>query len=180
MNVRSSKKKSRREFISTSAAAVAGLTILPGHVIPGFGHIAPSDKLNIAGVGIGGMGKGNLANVAKTENIIALCDVDWREQTTKVFETYPGARQYKDYRIMLDKQKDIDAVIVATPDHTHAVISLEAIRRGKHVFTQKPLTHTVHEARVLAKAAREYKFATQVGKQGQASYCPRRLMYMIW
>lgn len=180
MNVRSSKKKSRREFISTSAAAVAGLTILPGHVIPGFGHIAPSDKLNIAGVGIGGMGKGNLANVAKTENIIALCDVDWREQTTKVFETYPGARQYKDYRIMLDKQKDIDAVIVATPDHTHAVISLEAIRRGKHVFTQKPLTHTVHEARVLTKAAREYKVATQMGNQGQASDGPRRLREMIW
>ena len=100
MNVRSSNKKSRREFINTSAAAVAGLTILPGHVIPGFGHIAPSDKLNIAGVGIGGMGKGNLANVAKTENIVALCDVDWGEQTSKVFETYPGAKQYKDYRIM--------------------------------------------------------------------------------
>jgi len=180
MNGRSSKKKSRREFISTSAAAVAGLTILPGHVIPGFGHIAPSDKLNIACVGIGVMGKANLANVAKTENIIALCDVDWREQTTKVFETYPGARQYKDYRIMLDKQKDIDAVIVATPDHTHAVISLEAIRRGKHVFTQKPLTHTVHEARVLAKAAREYKVATQMGNQGQASDGPRRLREMIW
>jgi predicted dehydrogenase len=176
----SSNKKSRREFINTSAAAVAGLTILPGHVIPGFGHIAPSDKLNIAGVGIGGMGKGNLANVAKTENIVALCDVDWGEQTTKVFETYPGAKQYKDYRIMLDKQKDIDAVIVATPDHTHAVISLEAIRRGKHVFTQKPLTHTVHEARVLAKAAREYKVATQMGNQGQASDGPRRLREMIW
>lgn len=180
MNVRSSNKKSRREFINTSAAAVAGLTILPGHVIPGFGHIAPSDKLNIAGVGIGGMGKGNLANVAKTENIVALCDVDWGEQTSKVFETYPGAKQYKDYRIMLDKQKDIDAVIVATPDHTHAVISLEAIRRGKHVFTQKPLTHTVHEARVLAKAAREYKVATQMGNQGQASDGPRRLREMIW
>lgn len=180
MNVESSKMKSRREFISTSAAAVAGLTILPGHVIPGFGHIAPSDKLNIACIGIGGMGKANLANVALTENIIALCDVDWREQTTKVFETYPGARQYKDYRVMLDKQKDIDAVIVATPDHTHAVISFEAIRRGKHVFTQKPLTHTVHEARVLTKAAREYKVATQMGNQGQASDGPRRLREMIW
>lgn len=180
MNVESSKKKSRREFISTSVAAVAGLTILPGHVIPGFGHIAPSDKLNIACIGIGGMGKANLANVALTENIIALCDVDWREQTTKVFETYPRARQYKDYRVMLDKQKDIDAVIVATPDHTHAVISFEAIRRGKHVFTQKPLTHTVHEARVLTKAAREYKVATQMGNQGQASDGPRRLREMIW
>ncbi len=87
-----SKKKSRREFISTSAAAVAGITILPGHVISGFGHIPPSDKLNIAGVGIGGMGRSNLANVAKTENIVALCDVDWREQTIKVFNTISGCK----------------------------------------------------------------------------------------
>jgi predicted dehydrogenase len=174
------KKKSRREFINTSAAAVAGFTILPGHVISGFGHIAPSDKLNIAGVGIAGMGRSNLANVAKTENIVALCDVDWREQTIKVFDTYPAAKQYKDYRVMLDKQKDIDAVIVATSDHTHAVISMEAMRRKKHVFTQKPLTHSVYEARALAKAAKEYKVATQMGNQGQASDGPRRLREMIW
>ena len=175
-----SKKKSRREFVSTSAAAVAGMTFLPGHVISGFGHIAPSDKLNIAGVGIGGMGKNNIANVAKTENIVALCDVDWREPANAVFKTYPGAKQYKDFRVMLDKQKDIDAVIVATADHTHAVISLEAMKRKKHVFTQKPLTHTVYEARVLAKAAKEYKVATQMGNQGQATDGPRRLREMIW
>jgi len=173
-------KKSRREFINTSATAVAGFTILPGRVISGFGHIAPSDKLNIAGVGIAGMGRSNLANVAKTENIVALCDVDWREQTIKVFNTYPTAKQYKDYRVMLDKQKDIDAVIVATSDHTHAVISMEAMRRKKHVFTQKPLTHTVYEARALAKAAKEFKVATQMGNQGQASDGPRRLREMIW
>ena len=175
-----STKKSRREFINTSAAAVAGFTILPGHVISGFGHITPSDKLNVAGIGIGGMGKNNIAKVAATENIVALCDVDWREATTNVFKLYPSAKQYKDYRVMLDKQKDIDAVIVATSDHTHAVISLEAMRRKKHVFTQKPLTHTVYEARALADAAKKYKVATQMGNQGQASDGPRRLREMIW
>jgi len=170
----------RREFIRTSATAFAGITILPGHVISGFGHIPPSDKLNIAGIGIGGMGRVNLANVAKTENIVALCDVDWREPVTQVFKLYPKAKRYKDYRVMLDKQKEIDAVIVATPDHTHAVISMEAMKRNKHVFTQKPLTHTVYEARALAKAAKEYKVATQMGNQGQASDSPRRLREMIW
>ena len=144
------------------------------------GILHPSDKLNIAGVGIGGMGRNNLANVAKTENIVALCDVDWSGQVLKVFETYPSAKKYKDYRVMLDQQKDIDAVIVATSDHTHAVISMEAMKRGKHVFTQKPLTHTVYEARTLAKAAKEYKVATQMGNQGQAADGPRRLREMIW
>ena len=126
------------------------------------------------------MGRVNLDNVAKTENIVALCDVDWSGQTLKVFETYPAAKRYKDYRLMLDQQKDIDAVIVATSDHTHAVISMESMKRGKHVFTQKPLTHTVYEARALAKAAKEYKVATQMGNQGQASDGPRRLREMIW
>ena len=110
MSKMTSKKSGRREFISTSAAAFAGMTILPGHVISGFGHIAPSDKLNIACVGIGGMGRSNLANI-KNDNIVALCDVDWREASTRVFKLYPDAKQYKDYRVMLDKQKDIEAVI---------------------------------------------------------------------
>jgi len=180
MNKKASNVISRRGFLGTSAAALAGLTIIPRHAVSGLGHIAPSDKLNIAGVGIGGMGRNNLANVAKTENIVALCDVDWRGQTLKVFETYPGAKQYKDYRIMLDSQKEIDAVIVATSDHTHAVISMETMRRGKHVFTQKPLTHTVYEAKALANAAKEYKVATQMGNQGQATDGPRRLREMIW
>lgn len=175
-----SEKTSRREFISTSAAAITGFTILPSHAMSGFGHRAPSDKLNIAGIGIGGMGKNNIDNVAKTENIVALCDVDWRDRAARVFKLYPGAKQYKDYRVMLDKHKEIDAVIVATSDHTHAVISMEAMKRGKHVFTQKPLTHTVYEARALAAAAKKYKVATQMGNQGQASDGPRRLREMIW
>jgi predicted dehydrogenase len=180
MRIKTSKPLSRRGFIGTSTVAVTGFSIIPAHAVSGLGHMAPSDKLNVAGVGISGMGKGNIANVAKTENIVALCDVDWREQAVKVFNTYPGAKQYKDFRVMLDNQKDIDAVIIATPDHTHAVISLEAMKRGKHVFTQKPLTHTVYEARVLAKAAKEYKVATQMGNQGQASEGTRRLREMIW
>jgi predicted dehydrogenase len=180
MNKKTSKTLSRRGFLETSAVTLAGLTIIPRHAVSGLGHIAPGDKLNIAGVGIGGMGRNNLANVAKTENIVALCDVDWGEQTSSVFKIYPDAKQYKDYRIMLDKQKEIDAVIVATSDHTHAVISMDAMKRGKHVFTQKPLTHTVYEAKVLAKAAKEYKVATQMGNQGQAGDGPRRLREMIW
>lgn len=180
MKGKTSKPLSRRGFIGTSSVALAGLTIVPARAVSGLGHIAPSDKLNIAGVGIAGMGSANLKNAAKTENIVALCDVDWREATGKVFKTYPDAKQYKDFRIMLDKQKDIEAVIIATPDHTHAVISLESMKRGKHVFTQKPLTHTVHEARVLAESARKYKVATQMGNQGQAADGPRRLREMIW
>jgi len=180
MNNKKENRISRRGFISTSSMALAGLTIVPVNTVSGLGHTAPSDKLNIAGIGIGGMGRGNLANVAKTENIVALCDVDWGEAVKKVFDTYPGAKQYKDYRIMLDKQKDIDAVIIATSDHTHAVISMEAMRRGKHTFTQKPLTHTVFEARTLAGAAKEFKVATQMGNQGQAGDGPRRLREMIW
>ena len=180
MNDKTLKTLSRRGFIGSSTVALAGFTVVPAYAVSGLGHIAPSDKLNVAGVGIAGMGRGNLANVAKTENIVALCDVDWGEATAKVFNTYPGAKQYKDFRLMLDNQKDIDAVIIATPDHTHAVISLESMKRGKHVFTQKPLTHTVHEARVLAKAAKEYKVASQMGNQGQASDGPRRLREMIW
>jgi predicted dehydrogenase len=180
MSANKSKPVSRRGFIGTSSAALAGLTILPSNVVSGLGHIAPSDKLNVAGIGIGGRGRAVISNVAKTENIYALCDVDWSDQVERVFKTYPGAKRFKDYRIMLDREKTIDAVIVATPDHTHAIISLEAMKHGKHVYTEKPLTHTIHEARTLAKAARQYKVATQMGNQGQAGDPPRRLREMIW
>jgi len=174
-----SKKISRREFLGTSALTIGALTIVPSKTIAGLGHTAPSDKLNIAGIGIGGMGRVDLEDVAKTENIVALCDVDWNESVENVFKLYPKAQRYKDFRLMLDKQKDIDAVIVATPDHNHAIISMEAIRRGKHVYTEKPLTHTVYEARMLTLAAREQKVATQMGNQGQAGDGPRRLQEII-
>jgi len=181
MKSKTSKKTiNRRNFINTSTAALAGLAFVPSHTVSGLGHIAPSDKLNIAGVGIGGRGKDNLRSLALTENIVALCDVDWGSRSEGVFKTYPNAKRYKDYRKMLDNQKDIDAVMIATPDHTHAIISMDAMKRGKHVYTEKPLTKTVYEARILAKTARENKVATQMGNNGQASDGPRRLREMIW
>ena len=130
------------------------------------GNKPPSEKLNIAGVGVGGMGAHNLS-MCSAENIVALCDVD-PGYAAKTLPRYPKAKRYKDFRVMLDKQKDIDAVIVATPDHTHAVIAMAAIQRGKHVYVQKPMTHSVYEARVLTEAARKHKVVTQMGNQGHS------------
>ena len=180
MKSKTSKTISRRGFIGKSSFAIAGFSIVPSHVVSGLGHIAPSDKLNVACIGIAGMGKNNITEVAATENIVALCDVDWSARVEQMFNTYPGAKRYKDFRVMLDKQKDIDAVIVSTADHTHAVISLEAMKRGKHVYTEKPLTRTIYESRVLTEAARKYNVATQMGNNGQANDEPRRLREMIW
>ncbi len=172
-------KITRRSFIAKSSA-IAAFTIVPRHVIGGPGHVSPSEKLNIACVGIGGKGSMD-ADFVSHENIVALCDVDLaNRKAPQVIEKFPKAKLYQDYRVMLDKQKDIDAVMIATPDHTHAVISMEAMRRGKHVYTQKPLTHTVHEAQVLTRAAQKYKVATQMGNQGQAEDGYRRLREQIW
>ena len=156
---------SRRRLLGT-AAATAAFTIVPRHALGGAQHTAPSEKLNIAGIGVGGMGKSNLSQL-ETENIVALCDVD-HAYAAGTFKKYPQAKVYTDYREMLDKQKDIDAVMIATPDHTHAVISMAAMRPGKHVYCQKPLTHDVYEARMLAKAARETGVTTQMGIQGHS------------
>ena len=142
---------SRRGFLGAAAAATA-FTIVPRHVLGGAGQVPPSERLNIAGIGVGGMGRGNLKNL-ESENIVALCDVD-HDYAAETFKRYPDAKVYKDYREMLDKQKGIDAVLIATPDHTHAVIAMAAIKAGKHVFCQKPLTHDVYEARMLAQAAK--------------------------
>jgi len=155
----------RRRFLATTAAA-ATFTIVPRHVLGGTQHTAPSGKLNIAGIGVGGMGKSNLSEL-EAENIVALCDVD-HAYAAGTFKKYPQAKVYSDYREMLDKEKSIDAVMIATPDHTHAVISMEAMRRGKHVYCQKPLTHDVYEARMLAKVARETGVTTQMGIQGHS------------
>ncbi|GHV70190.1 dehydrogenase [Bacteroidia bacterium] len=130
------------------------------------GVTAPSDKLNIAAVGIGGMGRTNINAVKKTENLVALCDVDWK-YAANVFDENPGAKRYKDWRKMYDEMgKDIDAVIVATADHTHAIIAATAMTLGKHVYVQKPLTHSVYESRLLTKLAAKHKVATQMGNQG--------------
>jgi len=160
-------KITRRSFVGTTGAAIAGLTILPSNVISGLGYKAPSDKLNIAGIGVGGMGNHNLKEL-KSENIVALCDVDWGYcKSNGVFEEYPGAKWFWDWRKMYDELgKSIDAVVIATADHTHALTAANAMAMGKHVYLQKPLTHTVYEARLLTKLAAKQKVATQMGNQG--------------
>ncbi|MEN8124577.1 MAG: Gfo/Idh/MocA family oxidoreductase [Bacteroidota bacterium] len=158
---------SRRNFIGTTLTATAGFTIVPSFAVSGLGHKAPSDKLNIVGVGIGGMGFSNLKQM-ETENIIGLCDVDWK-YADRVFKHYPKAKKYKDFRKMYAEMgKSIDAVVVATADHTHAIVAANAITMGKHVFVQKPLTHTVYESRLLTKLAEKYKVATSMGNQGSS------------
>jgi predicted dehydrogenase len=169
---------SRRDFIG-GAAATAAFTIVPRFVLGGSGHTPPSEKLNIASIGIGGRGASVLEGV-ESQNIVALCDVDWKH-AAGTFKRYPKARQYHDFRKMLDKEENnIDAVTVATPDHVHAVASMAAIKRGKHVYCEKPLTHSVYEARMIAQAAREHKVATQMGNQGQASEETRLMCEYIW
>ncbi len=157
-------QKTRRSFITTSALAASAFTVVPRHVLGGAD--APNRKLNIAGIGVGGMGGANLKRCA-SENIVALCDVD-TAYADKTFKAFPAAKVYGDYRVMLEKQKDIDAVVVATPDHSHAIIALAAIRADKHVYVQKPLTHSIEEARLLTEAARAQKVATQMGNQGHS------------
>ncbi|MCE5346583.1 MAG: Gfo/Idh/MocA family oxidoreductase [Bacteroidales bacterium] len=161
-----SKNITRRSFIERTGAVAAGLTILPGSVMSGFGHRAPSDKLNIAVIGIGGMGNSNLKAVEGTENIVALCDVDW-DYSKAVLASHPNAKAYWDWRKMYDEMgKSIDAVIVATADHTHCIAASSAMVMGKHAYVQKPLTHSVYESRLLTKLAAKYKVATQMGNQG--------------
>jgi len=168
----------RRTFLASAAAVTAGVTIVPRHVLGGQGVTAPSDKLNIAGIGIGGMGKNNIGRCA-TENIVALCDVDFT-LADPVFKKYPGAKQYKDYRVMLDEMPSIDAVVIATPDHSHAMIAMAAMEKKKHVYVQKPLTHSVYEARLLTETARKYGVATQMGNQGHSGEGARLLCEWVW
>ncbi|MGB2806933.1 MAG: Gfo/Idh/MocA family oxidoreductase [Sedimentisphaerales bacterium] len=172
------RKISRRDFMGAAAAATA-FTIVPRHVLGGAGNTAPSEKLNIAGIGVGGRGAGDIGEVS-SENIVALCDVDFRN-AAGTFKKYPKARQYRDFRKMLDKEnKNIDAVVVATPDHTHAVATMMAIKMGKHVYCEKPLAHDIFEVRKVTEAAREAKVATQLGNQGQASEETRLVCEFIW
>jgi hypothetical protein len=160
------KNISRRKFLNFSAAAASSLMIVPRHVLGGKKYVAPSDKLNIAGIGVGGQGGGDLSRM-EDENIVALSDVDW-ERAARTFSKFPEVQRYRDFRVMLEKQKDIDAVVIGTPDHVHAVAAMAALQLGKHVFCEKPLTHTIYEARLLTKTAREAGVATQMGNQGHA------------
>ncbi|HDS85680.1 MAG TPA: Gfo/Idh/MocA family oxidoreductase [Phycisphaerales bacterium] len=169
----------RRGFLGSAATGAAMFTFIPGRVLGANGAVSANNKLNIAGVGVGGMGKNNLEQM-QSENIVALCDVDW-DYAKGVFEKYPNAKRYKDYRKMLDEMgNQIDAVVIATPDHTHAVVAMECMRRGKHVYVQKPLTKTVYEARKLTEAARQYKVVTQMGNQGHSGDGIRNICEWIW
>ena len=151
----------RRHFIKGTAATGA----FTAYITSGLRAQSPNNKLNIAAIGVGGRGAAVLSRCTD-ENIVALCDVD-ADRGAESFKKFPKARRFKDYRVMLDKMgKEIDAVIVATPDHTHAVATMEAMRRGKHVYTEKPLTHSIWEARQITEAARKYGVATQMGNQG--------------
>jgi len=171
-------KLSRRKFLKNSATAASAAFAF--HIVPSrvFGADAPSNKLNIAGIGVGGMGFRNLTNL-ESQNIVALCDVD-HKNAAKAFAKYPQAKRYKDYRVMLEKQKDIDAVLIATPDHTHAVISIASMKAGKHVYCQKPLTNTVKDARQVARVAKETGVVTQMGIQGHSDEGIKLVCEWIW
>ena len=171
----------RRQFIHRASAGVALFNILPGRLLPGAEKLSPAAKVNVAGIGIGSRGGADVGEVAGLgHNFVALCDVD-AKYAEKEFAKYPGAKQFKDYRVMFDKMgKEIDAVIIGTPDHTHAVIAMEAMRRGKHVYCEKPLAHSVDEVRKLMAAAHQYKVVTQLGNQGHSSGSIRRVCEWVW
>lgn len=165
----------RRQFIATTA--FAGAALLTGCASRGPRKISPNSKLNIGVVGAMGKGRSDTDHCA-SENIVALCDVD-SERCAPQLKKYPGAKFYQDWRVMLEKEKTLDAVIISTPDHTHAVIAAEAMRMGKHIYCQKPLVQTVEEARLLRKLAKENRLITQMGNQGSAEDGLRRAVEII-
>ncbi|MCD7937158.1 MAG: Gfo/Idh/MocA family oxidoreductase [Tannerellaceae bacterium] len=171
---------SRRSFLQKGTVAAAALTVVPNTILgKSHGHTAPTDKLNIAGVGIGGRGAGVLRNM-EGENLVAMCDVDWK-YAKPTFDRYSQAKKYWDYRKMFDEMgSSIDAVMVATADHTHAIIASDAITMGKHVYCEKPLTHSVYESRLLTKLADKHKVATQMGNQGSSAEGVDLICEWIW
>lgn len=169
---------SRRRFIKNAVALGIGFYILPRHVLGGKGFIAPSDRLIVAGIGVGGKGQSDLEMFFKSgrAEVAFLCDVDER-QAVASRKRFPKAKFYKDYREMLQKEgKHFDAVSVSTPDHNHAVQAIAAMQMGKHVYVQKPLTHDIYEARMLTQAAEKFKVVTQMGNQGASGDGVRQLM----
>ena len=166
-----STNKSRRDFIKYGSIAASGFFIVPRHVLGGNGYQAPSDTLNIGGIGVGGKGTSDLwnASIQGAENVVAMCDVDTGKQSLKSRERFPKANFYQDYREMLDKEKDLDAVTISSPDHMHAIQALAAMDLGIHVYVQKPLTHNIREARMLTETARKKKIVTQMGNQGASN-----------
>jgi predicted dehydrogenase len=169
----------RRTFLKTMAATAFGFQVVPGFVLGGNGQTPPSRKLNLAAIGAGGRAASNLKEM-DGENMVALCDVDDR-RAGPMFKKFPDAQQFKDFRKLLDAVGDkIDGVVVSTPDHTHAVAATAAMRRGKHVYCEKPLTHSVAEVRALRKAAKARNLITQVGNQGHSSDSIRVFCEWIW
>ncbi|MEI7730954.1 MAG: Gfo/Idh/MocA family oxidoreductase [Verrucomicrobiota bacterium] len=158
----------RRQFLKLAATAGIGFQIVPRHVL-GQGQTPPSDKLNIAGIGIAKQGGAVLRDTAiASQNIVALCDVDWK-YAAGTAKAFPKAEHYQDYRVMLEKIKGVDAVVIGTPDHMHAPISLAALRAGKHVYVEKPMAHTIEETRIMTRVAKETGLVTQMGNNGHAN-----------
>ena len=163
----SNNSKSRRSFLKKSIAA-SSIFIIPRNVLGGAGYTAPSDQLNLAAIGSGGKGASDirLASVKGREKVVALCDVDFSGSAKSSVKKFPKAKKYADYRVMLDKEKNIDAVTISTPDHVHAPAGVFAMERGKHVYIQKPMAHNIRETRILTEMARKQKVVTQMGNQG--------------
>src|SRR5262245_9833860 len=177
-------RRNRRDFLKASALAGVGFWAAGG--VETQAKQGPNERLNVAVIGCGGQGRSNLNNVANLkENIVALCDVDHRAKggpnpsPVSAFEAFPKATRYTDFRVMLEKQKDIDAVTVSTPDHVHAHASIMAMRLGKHCYCEKPLTHSVWEARQMKETAAKHKVATQMGNQGTSSEVLRSAVEVI-
>ncbi len=168
-------KTTRRQFIAKTATLGTGFWVSGSRTVAVAN--SPNEKLNIGVIGCGGRGFQNLQGCS-SENIVALCDVD-EQRAAEAFKLFPGAKRYRDYRVMLQKQKDLHAVIVSTPDHHHASASVMAMKLGKHVYCEKPLTHSVYEARVMRRVARESKVATQMGNQGHANDSTRQIVEMV-
>ncbi|HLF34384.1 MAG TPA: Gfo/Idh/MocA family oxidoreductase [Cyclobacteriaceae bacterium] len=177
----SSGKIQRRDFIRKAGLTVTAFSIVPRFVLGGRGYVPPSDTLYIAGIGVGGKGESDLTECAKSPNarVAFLCDVDDR-QAIGSKKNFPEAKYYKDYRVLLEKEgNNIDACTISTPDHSHANIAMAAMRMGKHVYVQKPLTHDIYEARMLAEAAVKYKVVTQMGNQYASDEPVRRMQEIV-
>src|SRR5580700_10694170 len=172
---------SRRHFffgtLLAGAVPAGGYGSVPS--LRALGYKPFYDKLNVASIGCGGQGGVDLNDAARTENIVAMCDVDGSRAAAN-FRKFEKVTKYKDYRVMLDKQKDIDACTIGIPDFMHATVALACMQHGKHVYCEKPLTRTPWESRLLMEAAVKYKVATQMGNQGFSHEANRVAAEMIW
>jgi predicted dehydrogenase len=178
---RSETSRIRRRDLLVGAGLGAGLLSVAPSALAKRRQQSPNERVNFAGIGVGSMGGSDVdAVVGQGARLVALCDVDFGYAAKKLAQ-YPDAKRYTDYRVMLDELgKDIDAVVIGTPDHTHAVIAMETMRRGKHVYCEKPLAHSVHEVRALMAEARKHKVVTQLGNQGHSSDSIRRVCEWVW